>query len=497
MSALFKRVRAWPTTVKVPLVVAVLMVAVSVLLSNQVLQRLAETQQRHLEELTGAYLDGLSSAIVPQVLREDVWEIYDQLDRTREAYLGVSALNTIVTDAAGGVLAASEPRLFPTQTALPSALSSRFQDGDNLVLDEAQGRAFVRRALAYQERPVGWIYAEIDIHDLLAERHEVFVALILANAALTLLFAGGGYLAVSRMLRPIGVLAEHLERGRGGRVEPIPTTEGGARNTEFGHLFHRYNAMAEALNEREALAARLAEEEKMASLGRLASGMAHEINNPLGGMFNAIDTIERHGENVAVHQASLDILKRGLAGIRDVVRATLVTYKGGERERLLRPSDLDDLRFLVRQETVRRGLRLTWHNALPPSLPLPSSPVRQAVLNLLLNACAASPLQGKVAFEATVEQDRLLVAVADRGPGLPQDVAKLLHSDGRTATPPTEGRGLGAWMISRSVAELGGQLSAETRVGGGTRIEIAIPISTGTEETASDQDVQEVMRHVA
>ena len=497
MSALLKRVRAWPTTVKVPLVVAALMVGVSALLSNQVLQRLAETQQRHLEELTGAYLDGLSSAVVPQVLREDVWEIYDQLDRTREAYLGVSALNTIVTDAEGGVLAASEPRLFPTQTALPTTLGSRFQDGDNLVLDEAQGRAFIRRALAYQDRPVGWIYAEIDIRDLLAERHEVFVALILANAALTLLFAGGGYLAVRRMLQPIGVLSEHLERGRGGRVEPIPATESGSRTSEFGPLFHRYNAMAEALNEREALAARLAEEERMASLGRLASGMAHEINNPLGGMFNAIDTIERHGENAAVRQGSLDILKRGLAGIRDVVRATLVTYKGGSRERLLRPSDLDDLRFLVRQEIARRGLSLAWRNELPPSLPLPSSPVRQAVLNLLLNACAASPPQGKIAFEAIMDQKRLLLTVADRGPGLPQDVASLLCSNGTATAPPTEGQGLGAWMVSRLVAELDGTLSTEARVGGGTRIEVTIPISGSIEDATSEQDMREALRHVA
>ncbi len=497
MSSLIQRVRAWPTTVKVPLMVAGLMIAVSALLSNQVLQRLAETQQRHLEELTGAYLDGLSSAIVPQVLREDVWEIYDQLDRTREAYLGVSALNTLVTDADGGILAASDPRLFPTQTALPSSLRDRFQGGDNLVLDETAGRAFIRRALAYQERPVGWIYAEIDIRDLLAERHEVLVALILANAALTLLFAGGGYLAVSRMLRPIGVLAEHLERGRGGRVEPIPATESGVRTNEFGHLFHRYNAMAEALNEREALAARLAEEERMASLGRLASGMAHEINNPLGGMFNAIDTIERHGENVTVRQTSLDILKRGLAGIRDVVRATLVTYKGSARERLLRSSDLDDLRFLVRQEIARRGQSLAWRNDLPPSLPLPASPVRQAVLNLLLNACAASPMQGEISFEAVVEQGRLLLAVADRGPGLPPDVATLLCSNGTANAPPSEGRGLGAWMISRLVAELGGKLRTEARVGGGTRIEITIPLLAAAEDAASCETAREDLCHVA
>ena len=58
--------------------------------------------------------------------------------------------------------------------------------------------------------------------------------------------------------------------------------------------------MARALNEREALTARLAAQEKLAVLGKLASVMAHEVNNPLGGIFNALDTLRRHGEDPSV-----------------------------------------------------------------------------------------------------------------------------------------------------------------------------------------------------
>ena len=476
MSRLLPRIGAWPTTIKVPLMVAILMVVVSAMLSNQVLVRLAQTQQRHLVELTGAYLDGLSSSVVPHLLRDDIWEIFDQLDRTRQAYVGVSAFNTIVTARDGRILAASDPRLFPTQAELPESFVGRFFDGSDLALDETEGRAFIRRALSYQDRPVGWIYAEIDIRGLLAERRDVLITLVLTNAALTLLFAGVGYLAVRRMIRPIGILADHLDRGRGGRIEAIPRAKVGSRHSEFGRLFRRYNAMVRSLNQREALAARLAGEERMASLGRLASGMAHEINNPLGGMFNAIDTIERHDGDPAVRRTSLAILKRGLVGIRDVVRATLVTYKSGDGDRALRSSDLDDLRFLVRQEVARRGLVLLWHNALPDSLDLPAGPLRQAVLNLLLNACAASPRGAQVEFRADVDRGALVMTVADRGPGLPNDVGTILQSDGTDVSPPAEGRGLGAWMVSRLVAELGGRVGARVRASGGTRIEIKVPL---------------------
>lgn len=479
MKSVLRWIDAWPTTIKVPLLVAVFMVAVSVALSNQVLLRLSETQQRYLDELTSAYLDGLSSSTIPYLLRDDIWEIYDQLDRTRQAYAGVSAIHTIVADRDGKVLAASDPRAFPTQGSLPETLKKQFRGISNLALVEDEGRAFIRRGLSYQGRPVGWIYAEIDIRDLLAERHEVLIALILTNALLTLAFAGVGYLVVRRMIRPIDVLAAHLDRGRGGQVEPIPRELVGTRHSEFGRLFRRYNAMVRSLNQREVLAARLAEEEKLASLGRLASGMAHEINNPLGGMLTALDTIERHGGDDRVRQTSLDILKRGLIGIRDVVRAALVTYKSSDSQRALRSTDLDDLRFLVRQEVTRRRLMLSWRNELPEALALPAGPVRQAVLNLLLNACAASPAGGEVEFQARASSRSLDLLIADRGPGLPEKVGAILLGGGKDVAPQAEGRGLGAWMVSRLVAELHGEIFVFARKGGGTRIEITLPLKPG------------------
>lgn len=477
MRKLALRLRALPVTFKVPLMVAVLMVAVSAILSNQVLVRLSATQERHLEELTGAYLDGLSAALVPHVLREDIWEIYDQLDRTRHAYVGVSAVNTIVADPEGLILAASDPHEFPSQTVVPSKLQTRFRGDASLVLDEDNGRALIRRDLSYQGLPVGSIYGEIDIGRLLAERREILFALILTNILLTLALAGAGYLVVRRMIRPIDTLAEHLERGRGGRMEPIPAARIGAKHSEFGRLFRRYNALVHAVNQREELAARLADEERMASLGRLASGMAHEINNPLGGLFNAIDTLEHHGDKAAVRRSSLELLKRGLVGIRDVVRAALVTYKSGASRQPLQPSELDDLRFLVRPEVVRRKLTLMWHTDLPGELAVPAGPVRQSVLNLLLNACAASPLGGRVDFNAGVAGSALIIRVADRGPGMPPEVAGMLESVNGTEPPPAQGSGLGAWMVNRLVRELGGRVVVVTPAEGGTTVEITIPVS--------------------
>ena len=479
MTARLWHIAAWPLVVKVAGLVAGLMGTVAVTTSQVVLWRFVQDQESNLRLLTSAYLDGLSAAVLPALVRRDTREVFDALDRARGGrYAGFEPRFAILELPNGTILASSDPRRFPVQSIVPEELHRRFAAGDGLAIDPGTGRAWLARTLLTEDVPAGRLFTEVDIADSLRVRREILITLVLVNGCLTMAFALGGYFVLKRMLQPLSVLTRYVEQIREGRVEPIPAGYRSKVASEFTQLFDRFNAMARAVSERQTLAAHLADQEKCAMLGRLASGMAHEVNNPLAGMLNAIDTIQAYGHEPAVLLTSLDFLKRGLAGIRNVVRATLLTYKGRSETGVLTAIDLDDLRFLVQHETDARHLHLEWDNRIAEPLSIDGPAVRQITLNLLLNACAASPDGGLVAVTVSHCDGKLRIAVADRGAGLPEDMAALLHQDAPAPALSPESKGLGLWTTGDLVRRLGGRVDVEYP-GVGTRLVVNLPVGLG------------------
>jgi signal transduction histidine kinase len=475
MSPRIPALSEWPVTAKVPVLVTALMIALSVVITHQVLSRLAETQENHFQELTAAYLDGLSSSLIPPVLRDDVWETFDILDRAKSLYQGLKITGTVVADSNNVVLAATDPDTIPSYSKVPPTITGRFAASENLWLDKDDKVAGARRRLVYNGLTIGAIYAQFDVAALFRERRQVLWTLIATNAAIAIGLAAFGYYSVRWTLGPVHILTEHLRRGVEDPVPAIPEHQLGPEKSEFGQLFRRYNALVRAMHEREALLSRLAEEERLSSLGRLASGMAHEINNPLGGLFNAIETLRRYGQDRAVRERAISLLERGLAGIRDVVRSALVTYRADRLERPLHPADIDDLELLIKPEVARRDIKLIWQNHLAGEEPVSAGSVRQAVLNLLLNACHVSPPGGEVELTATIDTEGISITVRDEGPGLdPARIHDLERRDARPAPHPGES-GLGLWVVRRLVAERDGFVRVKQPANSGTAITITIP----------------------
>lgn len=473
--SLSQRLRSIPVSYRVPALVALLMVVISVTFSERVLDRLSRAQESSLNGLAETYLDGLSSAVVPAVLRGDVWEVYDALDRSSSSYAALSPIETVVTGADGRVLAATDPNRMATFSQLPGSYLNRYGPGI-VTIDGSTLTGFAKRDLIYQGHPIGTIHATFDVSHLFAERREILITLLVTNGVLAILFSLGGFLLVRRMIAPMRVLENHMRSAAHGAAEPIASSDIPEGDTEVAGLFRGYNTLVRAERERANLAMQLAEEEKLASLGRLASGMAHEINNPLGGLFNALDTLKTHGETPGVRETSISLIERGLAGIRDVVEAALATYRPERSQRPLTADDFDDVRLLLKPELHTRRQRLDWDVGWSGEreLPVKGGPIRQAVLNLLLNASTVTPEGGSISLKAHGVGDLLSIEIGDQGPGMPSDIAGVLVDPDPGPAVKT-GRGLGLWMVRRVVDDLGGSASIVAKRDGGTAVMLTIP----------------------
>ena len=464
------RLSHMPLSLRVPVLAAGLMVLVGLVASQQVLSALGTVQDARLRELARLHIDGLSVALGPFVLRKDVWEVFDTLDRARAAMDGQRLLLTVVSDDVGRVLAASDPLRAPVDSAM-----SEFVAGagtmDTVSALGADPVVRVQALLEYQGRTIGQILTELDVSDLLAERRHAFWVLLLGNLLAIGVLSIGGYVLMRRMLRPITLLAAQMARATG-TPEAVPGNLVPKGDSELARLVQTYNAMSSAVEAKAEAERRLAERERFVSLGRLSSSLAHEINNPLGGLLNATDTILTYADRPDVVRTSAALIDRGLRHLRDVARTTLDQNRLDRLGVALSREDFDDLHILFEPEAHRRGLQLDWRVNATDLPAMDSAPVRQIALNLLLNAAAVGQSGGTVSFVADASEASLRLTLKDSGPGLPDTALRRLL----TSEPMPPGGGVGLRLVHDLVADMGGQIE-HFRSNDTTMLTVTLPVA--------------------
>lgn len=244
---------------------------------------------------------------------------------------------------------------------------------------------------------------------------------------------------------------------------------------EIGQLATAFKGMLQGLREKEALEKEVILSERLAAVGRLSAAIAHEINNPLGGMLNALSTFKRHGSADPLTAKTFSLIERGLEQIRDTVSALLVEAR--RHSHPLCRQDVEDVRTLVLPDAQQRGLDLDWKNGIGGSLTLPATPVRQILINLLLNAVQAVADHGRIRCHVVVIGARLHIAIANDGEQIPQEVMERLFeplASGRRDA----GHGLGLWVTYQLVQQLGGDIGAQSEPGE-TRFTVSLPLPQG------------------
>jgi signal transduction histidine kinase len=467
----------------VPIVSGGLILAVALVGSRVMMSIVAREQEIGVRQIEAVYLDGIATTVYPHVLERNLPDTIESLSRSMWFHQGMSAQRAIVLLPDGSLFAdVSDPGgagagASPLHNA---TLQRQLTRNDGFVFDAVSGTGWASRAIIRNGNHVADLYVGLDLKPLLAERRALRHSLMLATILTSLGAAGVGFLIVHRMVRPVRLLTERLRRAQAGIFDRVPLGMLPPAASEYGRLLRGYNDLIEALGEREALAARLAERERESVLGRLAATLAHEVRNPLGGMTTALDTVRKFGEHPDVRSESLDLIERGLWSIRDVVSSVLAFHRMPADGRKLTAGDLEDLRLLIAPEVARRHLHLDWDNAIDGAVNVNATETRQIALNLLLNACEASPRHGRVGFKASAPmgekpdtQPELRLEVTDAGPGLPPSVVAALTELGtiNRHDPP---RGLGIRVVRDLTRSLGGRITA-TAGEAGSSIVVTLP----------------------
>ena len=325
----------------------------------------------------------------------------------------------------------------------------------------------------------------------------------------TLLLTFGTFWTMRRfVLAPVEELARGAERlGAGDLAARI---EEPRRSDELSDLIRGFNAMASTVQgfnetlEREVARAteqaRAAEvaaitQRRLAATGELAAGVAHEINNPLGGLLNAAESLSRADLPPAKRREYQDLLRGGLERIQATVGRLLRLAPRQARPQALALVDpvldaiglvahrADGLRVAIvlscegrAEDAVARARRL-------PSLSGEPNELAQAVLNLLVNALDAleglRPGTGRIQVDLRRQAGDLVLSVVDNGPGVAaEDLPRI--SDAFYSTKEVgKGTGLGLAIVQNVVASHGGRVELFSRIGEGFRAEIRLPAGGG------------------
>ena len=235
-----------------------------------------------------------------------------------------------------------------------------------------------------------------------------------------------------------------------------------------------------ALKDLEGTVETLRRADRLATLGTLTAGMAHEIRNPLGAIGGAVEILEADYAAEHPHREFVEILRREIDRL-NVITSKYLDFARPQKPEL-RPVDVNEaVRSavqLVEKSAGRASVRIEMRLAedLPPALADPGQ-VHQALVNLLMNGFQAMPAGGVLEVETSAAAGDVRIAVRDHGAGLPDGSVDRLFEPFFTTRPG--GTGLGLAMARRIAESHGGGLTAKNADGGGAVFDLILPPAPG------------------
>jgi signal transduction histidine kinase len=247
--------------------------------------------------------------------------------------------------------------------------------------------------------------------------------------------------------------------------------------------------LAAALQDLRQAQVQLVQSEKMASLGRLVAGVAHEINNPVSFIATSVSPLRRRLEHAAsaappdvrrvLDEAGeiVSVMARGAERTTAIVQDLRSFSRLGESTR--KPVDLH-----VGLDTTLRLLESRWHDRITvhrdygdlPLVECDPGQLNQVFMNVLANACDAIGGEGNIWIATRSDGDSAEITIRDDGPGIPPDARDHIFDPFFTTKDVGHGTGLGLAISHQVVSAHGGRIEVESAAGTGATVRISIPV---------------------
>lgn len=460
--ALVERVPLWAQLAIFATVGVVVTHAVHLAVGNRIASRALSRQQ---EELGAGIARLAAKEATDSILVHDVVSLSEIVSRTAQVR-GVSYCFVLK---GGEILASSFAHGTPLSLV---ELRAAGHHGPIVVVDEH------RRYLDLEESILGGgagiVRLGVDMSRLESTRRETAVPLGVLAVAVIVAGVAAALMVGRRVAKPIDELVVAADRfDPAGPFAPVDPRGG----PEVARLGDRFNRMMKRLRaahaEQERARQTAVTRERMAVLGSLVAGVAHEVNNPLAGLKNCVHALKQGDLEPNTRDEYVDLMQQGLDRIGDVVRRLLEFARPQPLSLAwVRATDLaSEAARLVGASLRRRRVSLE-ESAEPGSQDAmflaDKQQMEQALLNLLLNAAYVTPDGGLLRLHVRRRAGALGIAVRDQGPGIPPEIRDRVLDPFFTTKPEGEGTGLGLSVTHTIVGAHGGKLEFEFPADGGT-----------------------------
>ncbi|MBI4178432.1 HAMP domain-containing protein [bacterium] len=316
------------------------------------------------------------------------------------------------------------------------------------------------------DRPFGVLHVGVGDQNI---RHRLLQSLQQDALIIFLALLGGGLIALfidwrlRRSLRSLLHVTREMSHGDLSRRVDIRTGD------ELQTLGESFNQMADALAKSRAelekeTESKLIQADKMAGLGLLAGGVAHELGNPLGSIYMEVKLLEEDPQIPPKTKQSLEYIRRDVVRCREIIQNLLDFSRRspGEREPADLPRLLESAWQLCKHEIEKNSIVVEkdFAPAVPPCV-LDRNQMLQVFVNLIQNAAQAQPGGGRIFLGVRRSGEQVEIEITDSGPGIPEEIRTRLFEPFFTTKP--RGTGLGLSICHGIVKEHGGTIDVTSR----------------------------------